>query len=139
MSRLLRAVRGLFERYREQVLYLVFGAAAMVVSIATFWAAERVLGLPALAANIVSWVCAVAFAYLTNRTWVFESRAAGAHAVAREAAAFAAGRVVTLALEEAILFLGIELLGLDSMLVKVVGQVVVVVGNYLISKLVVFR
>lgn len=134
-----RGLKSLYMRYKEQLLYLVFGVLAMAVSVGSFALAERVLGLPTLAANVVSWILAVAFAYWTNRTWVFESKAEGARSILKEAASFAAGRLLTLGVEELMLFVGVTLLVIDSMLVKLCAQVVVVILNYLISKFVVFR
>lgn len=134
-----RTLKTLAEKYREQLLYLVCGGMAMVVSVVSFAVAERLAGLPTLAANVVSWVLSVAFAYGTNRSWVFASKARGTAAIAKEAASFVAGRLLTLAVEELMLLVGVSLLSLDSMAVKLAAQVVVVVLNYLISKFVVFR
>jgi len=92
-----------------------------------------------LAGNVLSWILCVAFAYVTNRIWVFRDKAEGAAGIAREAASFAAGRLATLALEEAVLWLGITILGVDDLLVKIAAQVLVIVGNYAVSKLFVFR
>lgn len=133
------ALKSLCMRYKEQLLYLVFGVLAMVVSVGSFALAERVFGLPTLAANVVSWILAVVFVYWTNRTWVFESKNEGARSILKEAALFAAGRLLTLGVEELMLFVGVTLLVIDSMLVKLCAQVVVVILNYLISKFVVFR
>lgn len=133
------ALRDLCGRYREQLLYLVFGFLAFLVSMGTFALADRVLMMPTLVANVFSWVITVAFAYITNRTWVFESKATGLKPIVREILSFAAGRLLTLAIEELMLFVGVTLLAFDSILVKLVAQVVVIILNYVISKFVVFR
>ena len=132
-------VQELCTRYREQILYLVFGFLAFLVSMATFALADRVLMMPTLIANVFSWVITVAFAYWTNRTWVFESKATGFKPIVREILSFATGRLLTLAIEELMLFVGVTLLAFDSILVKLVAQVVVIVLNYVISKFVVFK
>lgn len=132
-------VRELCIRYREQILYLVFGFLAFLVSMGTFALADRVLMMPTLVANVFSWVITVAFAYLTNRTWVFESKATGFKPIIREILSFSAGRLLTLIIEELMLFVGVTLLAFDSILVKLVAQVVVIILNYVISKFVVFK
>ena len=132
-------LRELCGRYREQLLYLVFGFLAFLVSMGTFALADRVLKMPTLVANVFSWVITVAFAYVTNRTWVFESKATGLAPIVREILSFAAGRLLTLGVEEFMLFVGVTLLAFDSILVKLIAQVVVIILNYVISKFVVFR
>ena len=93
----------------------------------------------ALVANIGSLILAVAFAYITNRIWVFDSNASTAADFIKEITSFIGGRVVTLVIEELILFIFITNLGMNSMLVKIVAQVIVIVLNYVISKLIVFK
>ena len=137
--KLLAPLRPFYRRYREALLYLFFGALATLLSIGLFWLLTRCMAVPPLWANVVTWVLCVAFAYVTNRTWVFEQKAKGGRDVAREAGAFALGRLATLGMEELMLWAGIDLLGIDSMVVKVVAQVAVIVVNYVISKLLVFR
>ena len=79
------------------------------------------------------------FAYVTNRTWVFKEKAHDSRGIIREAASFVLGRIATLVMEEAVLWLGISVLGVRDIAIKVVAQVLVIVGNYFISKRFVFR
>ena len=132
-------MNDLWKKYREFILYLFFGGLTTLVSIVSYAFCERVLGMDPLVANIISWILAVSFAYVTNRRWVFQSRAVGAEAVIKEAAAFYSGRLVTLAMEEAVLAVGIKWMGFDSLVVKIVAQVLVILANYFISKWAVFR
>jgi putative flippase GtrA len=81
----------------------------------------------------------VAFAYVTNRIWVFESKRRGFLPILGEIAAFAGGRVVTLLLQEAIMAVFCTWLGLNMYLFKIIAAVLVVILNYFISKLLVFR
>ncbi|MBQ9464180.1 MAG: GtrA family protein, partial [Lachnospiraceae bacterium] len=77
--------------------------------------------------------------FITNRVWVFDAQTEGAGAFLGQMAKFYGGRVFTLIVEEAILFVFITKLGFNSVLIKVIAQVVIVILNYLISKLLVFR
>jgi putative flippase GtrA len=90
-------------------------------------------------ADVIAWVAAVAFAYVTNRIWVFESKRRGFLPILGEIAAFAGGRVVTLLLQEAIMAVFCTWLGLNMYLFKIIAAVLVVILNYFISKLLVFR
>ena len=137
--RLLRPLWPFYHRFKEILLYLFFGGLTTVLSIALFWLFTGPCGMSALLGNAVDWIICVLFAYVTNRTWVFEEKAYGRKGILREAVSFIGGRLGTLAMEELVLFIGIDLLGMNSMLVKVVAQVLVVIGNYLISKFIVFK
>ena len=109
-----------------------------MVSIGSY-AALVLSGCHALIANVISWFLAVLFAYVTNSIWVFRARVEGAAALMRQAAEFYGGRVLTLVMEEAVILVFVEMLHQNALIVKVAAQVMVLVGNYLISKLWVFR
>ena len=126
------------DRYREVILYLFFGGLTTVVSIASFAVFVKMFRMDALAANVVSWIFAVSFAYVTNRTWVFHSDRHGPSEITREILSFFGGRIGTLLMEELILFVGISVLGMDEILIKIAAQAAVVAGNYVISKWFVF-
>ena len=123
---------------KELISYLFFGGLTFFVSIGTYGFFNQILGMNELLANVISWICAVAFAYVTNRLWVFASKARGFKQIFRELLSFFGGRVVTLLIEEGILLVFITGLGFDSMLVKIVAQIIVILLNYVISKLFVF-
>ena len=131
--------KELFRKYREQILYLFFGGLTTVLSVSLFWLFTGPLSMDPLIANVIDWVVCVLFAYLTNRTWVFESNTKEPGGVIKEMSAFFLGRVGTLLMEEIVLWIGISLLKIHPLPVKIAGQVLVVIGNYVISKWFVFR
>ena len=130
-------LRPFYRKYKMPLLYLFFGGLTTVLSIFLFWLFS--LKMSPLIANIISWVICVIFAYLTNRTWVFESQAKGLKQIAKECLSFAAGRLATLGMEELMLWIGIDLLHGNKLVVKIIAQIAVVIGNYVISKCLVFR
>lgn len=132
-------IQPFYKKYKEILLYLFFGGLTFLVSIGSFALFEQGFKMSPLVANIFSWILAVAFAYITNRIWVFKDVAHGAAGIVKEIVAFFAGRLATLGIEELILYVGITLLGFPSLAVKIVGQVVVIVSNYFISKIIVFK
>ena len=134
----LRIFEPLYRKYKEILLYLFFGVLTTVVSIASYWYFCR-LGLDPLVANVFSWVLAVLFAYITNSIWVFDARPAGLRERLTQMGSFFGGRIATLLMEEGVLLVGIRLLGGNEMAVKIIAQVLVLVGNYLISKFFVFK
>lgn len=125
-----------YKKYKGALLYMFFGVFTTLVGIGTFQ--FFLLFTDALIANIPAWVAAVTFAYVTNRTWVFTSERKG-KAILRECAIFFSGRLFTLVLEEGILYVFITLLTIHPMTVKVLAQIMVLLLNYIISKLLVFR
>ena len=135
----LRIFEPFYKKNKEVLMYLFFGGLCFLVSVFTYAYFNVTLGINELLANILSWIIAVTFAFVTNKIWVFHSKNDSFGEFMREMTAFYGGRVVTLVMEEAILFLFITVLGLNSILVKIVAQVVVIVLNYVISKLFVFK
>ena len=135
----LRIVNPFYKKNKEILLYLFFGGLTFLVSISSYALFNIRIGWNALTANIASWILAVAFAYVTNRTWVFEFSADSKRGIAREVVSFVSGRIVTLVTEELILLVFVTALEMNSILVKIVAQVVVIALNYVFSKLVVFK
>ncbi len=129
-----------YTRNKSVLMYLFFGALTTFVGIFTFWFfADGVVGLHEIAANCISWVFAVTFAFLTNRVWVFHAPCATVRAFLIQGANFFGGRLFTLLLETAIIAVFVTLLGFNEMLIKILAQFVVLVLNYVISKLFVFK
>lgn len=125
-----------YEKHKEVLLYIFFGGLATVVSISTFLLFDWVMN--ELIANALSWIITVGFAYWTNRTWVFRSQVRG-KGIWKEMTTFYTGRLATLTLEELILLVFVTILAWNSAAVKIAAQIVVLVGNYIISKLLIFK
>lgn len=137
----------------EVVKYLVFGVMTTVVNFIVYFAVTAVLGDDMyLVANVVAWVAAVAFAYVTNKLWVFESRSWKKDVLLKELGAFVSARLFSLGVEELGLFVAIDLMRFDGwaldvagfsiggdMLAKLFMQFLVIVLNYIFSKLVIFK
>lgn len=123
---------------KELFRYMLFGVLTFFVSISTYGLFNQALKVDELTANAISWIFAVVFAYITNRIWVFSSVAKGIKQVFQEMCTFFGGRAVTLVIEEVILLVFITWLKFDSMTVKIAAQVIVILLNYVISKVYVF-
>ena len=129
---------GLYEKKKSVLLYIFFGGLTTVVSVGSFMMAHTWLRMDALVANVISWICAVTFAYVTNRIWVFQSPVRG-KAVLMEMASFFGGRLATLGMEEALLLVFVTWLHFNGLLIKVLAQFAVLILNYFISKWIVFK
>lgn len=121
---------------RELVLYVVFGAFTFFVNIAVYFLFEDVLGVNYLISNIVAWFFSVLFAYITNRIWVFESKSPD---ILKEMALFFGGRIFSGVVDTALMYLFIDVMMIGDAISKIVVQIIVIVLNYIFSKLIVFK
>ncbi len=130
---------GIYNKYRQVIIYLFFGAVSTVVNIAAFWLCNYVFGINYQISNVISWVLAVLCAYITNKLWVFESRGKSKKENIGEAALFYFFRIVSLGIEMGIMYLMIDYWGLNVMLSKIVANVISIAANFVFSKLIIFR
>lgn len=132
-------IRALIVKYWDIVSYLFFGVCTTVVNYLIYIPCYNFWGMSATLSNMIAWVVAVAFAYLTNKPFVFKSYDWSAKTVVPELTKFIGCRVGSGAAETLILFLAVDLLGWNGNIWKLVTQVMVVILNYIGSKLLVFR
>ena len=130
----------IYIKNKEIINYLIVGGLTTVVSLGVYYGTVLTFLNPNDAfqlqiANILSWIAAVTFAYFTNRKYVFESTNSN---VLMEAVKFYFSRVSTLLMDMAIMFIGVTVLSFDDKIMKLVVQVVVMVANYIFSKIFVF-
>lgn len=133
---------GRFGKHREILLYVVFGALTTLVNLASFYAFTRIWVITpdsTLLPNGIANVLAILFAFVTNRSFVFHSDKTGSKGILSEAIAFFVGRVLTLALDLAVVYVFVDALGWAEMPVKVASTVLVIILNYIISKWIVFQ
>lgn len=119
--------------------YLFWGGVAFLLSIILFHIFANMMNLYEQIANTLSWIICVIFTYLTNRFFVFKSKTRGLKRVTKEFTDFVTARIITLVMENAILFVMIDLLTIHNMIAKLVGQFVVIVSNYILSRLWIFK
>lgn len=122
-------------------MYLIFGVLTTVISLIvyyllTFTILDANNPLLLQIANIISWVGGVLFAYFTNRKYVFESKNTNK---VKEFTSFVGARVATLVLDMLIMGVGVTWLAFNDKVMKLISQILVIVGNYILSKLIVFK
>ena len=131
-------LRELFIKYRDLLSYLFFGVLTTVVNYVSYLLLAPFFGTTTIP-TAIAWVLSVAFAYLTNRRWVFRSQAKGAAAVLREAGSFVGARLISGVIDVGIMWVFADRLGFNDKLVKLASNVFVVIFNYIASKLIIFR
>lgn len=134
-----RVFQPMYLRHREAYLYLFFGGLAFFLNIFLFLAIDEFTDINELINNTICWTICMLFQYVSNKYWVFEVNDSSSKKVASELSIFMIGRIFTLVVENAIIEIFINQLHFNTAAVKIVAQVIVIVLNYLISKLLVFR
>ncbi len=130
-------IKNVYTKNREIIHYLFFGGITTAISIAVFDFSIAIIKLDVLIANIISFIVAVFFAFVTNRKWVFTQKEK--QPFLRSMLLFYSSRVSTLIIEELILFIFTKILSFDGIVVKICAQIVVIILNYIISKFIVFK
>lgn len=131
-------LKELYEKYKEIILYFVFGVLTTVINF-VIYTILILLGVDTYISNIAAWIGAVLFAYLTNRSVVFNSKAKGKTALFKEILSFYGARIFSLVVEMLILYVCIDLIGMDQFIPKLAAQVIVIILNYILSKFIVFK
>ena len=134
-------IKDLYLKYKEIINYLIFGVLTTVVSLIVYYVAVYTFLNPENAvqlqiANILSWIAGVTFAYFTNRKYVFDSKEQNR---LKEAGKFVMARVVTLLMDMVIMWLGVTVLCFNDKIMKLISQVVIIISNYVFSKIFVFK
>ena len=129
----------LFRKYYDILVYLIFGVLTTLVNYAVYLPCFHLLGFSASVSNVIAWAAAVIFAFVTNKPSVFRSFDWSRDVVLPEFTKVTATRLGSGALETVILFLAVDLLRWDGTLWKLITSVLVVVLNYVGSKLLVFK
>ena len=129
----------LLRRYREMLMYLIFGVLTTLVNIVSYYCLTRFILMDTAAATALAWFLSVVFAYVTNRRWVFRSKATGFMAIVLEAGGFFAARAATGLMDLGVMALCVDVMHLPDMPVKIASNVIVVILNYVLSKLLIFR
>ncbi len=155
---------GLFKKYREIIMYVIFGALTTLVSIVTYflvrtafpdeasapeflkWTYRLTFGdgdSSTVLPNVISWIVSVSFAYVTNRIFVFKSKVKGVSGILFQALTFYAARLLTLFVDLIIMYLCVNLPGIENgfyeLCIKIFSNIVVLILNYVFSKVLIFK
>ncbi len=129
-------IKDLWTKYKEIITYIIFGVLTTVVSMGTYFLFTRLFHLDEMIANNLSWIFAVAFAFVTNKFFVFESKSWEGKTVLKELVSFVSGRLFSLFIDNAVMFIGIKVLHINDVIVQIAKQFIVTVLNYIFGKLV---
>lgn len=132
-------MQKLLLKYKELIMYIIFGVLTTLVNYASYEVSSKVLDIYYIISAVIAWMLAVLFAFVTNKLFVFESRCLKPEVVLREFVTFVSCRVVSGIMDVSLMWIMVELFKMNDSLVKLLTNFIVVVVNYLFSKLLIFR
>lgn len=132
-------MKQLIKKYQDIICYLFFGVCTTIANIGCYALSTRILHWETVSSTIIAWFTAVALAYITNRQWVFHSTAKGYKSIAKEAASFFTCRIATGIMDILIMYVFVTILHFPDIILKAISNILVVITNYIASKLVIFK
>ena len=135
----MKHIRQFVEKYKELLSYIFWGAASTAVNYGVYFLCTKPLQLDYLTSNVIAWVVSVAFSFVVNKLFVFESRSLAVKTVLSELWKFVSARIFSGVLETGILFVFVTLLHMNDSVVKIAAGVIVIILNYVMSKLLIFN
>lgn len=132
-------MKEIVTKYKEIILYLIFGVLTTLVNILSYAFLTRIVILDPYSSNIIAWILSVLFAYFTNRKYVFNSNKQTVVDRIKEMISFYTYRLLSFAIDMAMMYLLIDMFNINDMISKIMVNVVVIILNYIFSKLFVFK
>lgn len=132
----MKKVISLYKKYEEIINYLIVGGMTTLVSIGVYALFTKCFHINYMIANVISWIISVLFAYITNRIFVFKSKSEN---IVLEIYQFFKYRIFSFLIEIFLMYVFVELINIDDMISKVIVQIIVIILNYVFSKLFVFK
>ena len=132
-------LKSIIAKFKDVIPYLFFGVCTTGVNVLSFWIANQVLNVDVMVSTAMAWFLAVAFAYVTNRKWVFHSEIRTRIGLIREVVAFFSCRIGTGLLDFVCMYMFAVVLSCNATIVKFLSDVFVIILNYLASKFYIFN
>ena len=131
-------LKNLYQKYRQIFWYLFFGVCTMILNTVCYTVLYELLEVPNVPSTVIAWLAAVIVAFVTNKLVVFESRGRAGKGLF-ELVSFFGCRVATGLLDVLIMWIAVDLLAGNSVLWKLVSNVIITVLNYIVSKFFIFK
>lgn len=127
------------EKYKGVLLYLIFGVLTTLINVIVYWISYYSLSASNIVSTVIAWIIAVLFAFITNKYYVFDSKSLKKEIVLHELYYFLICRIGTGILDVMIMYFFVDLLNFPALLMKAAANVLVIILNYIASKLVIFK
>ncbi len=132
-------IKELYNKYKEILMYLIFGVLTTVVNIVSYFLLARILHIDTVVSTVIALILSILFAYITNKIFVFESKTNTAKELLKEIISFFGCRAFTGILDVAFMYITVDVFNLNDMIMKIISNIVVIIVNYVFSKLIIFK
>ena len=120
-------------------MYLIFGGLTTVVNIVAYFILGRLLNIETVISTIAAQIISILFAYITNKIFVFESKTSGKKELLREMISFFACRALSAVMDVVIMYITVDLLHFNDIVMKIISNIIVIILNYVFSKIIIFK
>ncbi len=132
-------IKQLMIKYKGFIFYAVFGVLTTIINIVTYALCYKKLGIANAPSTVIAWLLAVLFAFITNKLWVFDSKSMDGKTVISELIKFMLARLATGGVDFLIMVIGVDVMHGPEIILKAVSNVIVIILNYILSRLIVFK
>lgn len=139
MKNMIEKGMELLKKYKSFVMYAIFGVLTTLINLASYYVLYNVLNWGNMPSTALAWLLAVVFAFATNKKWVFDSQSMEWKVLLYELASFFACRIATGVFDMAVMYVAVDVMAWNEMLWKLLSNVIVIILNYVASKLVIFK
>ncbi len=135
----MQKIKELVIKYKDIILYGIFGVLTTLVNIVTYYIFARILKCGTVISTVIAWIISVLFAFVTNKKWVFNSPSWDKNTVSKELVSFISCRLLTGLLDLLIMMLFVDVLHFNDLVIKIISNIIVIILNYVASKLIIFK
>ena len=135
----METIRRLLRKYKEPILYVFFGGLTTLLNMAVYFVCTKALKMGLEISDILAWIAGVLFAYVTNKLFVFESRNRKGRQLWLEFGEFVGARLLSLVVDVLFLEITVKGLGWWDVPMKILANIIVIIMNYVFSKLFIFK
>lgn len=130
-------MKTIFQKYKSIIAYLFFGVLTTLINWGSYFLCYNIVHIPNVPSTIIAWILAVAFAFITNKIWVFDSKSFDGKVLLHEIWTFIAARLITGILD--VINLAVDVFAMNSTVWKLISNIIVIILNYIFSKLIIFK
>ncbi len=132
-------MRELFIKYKSLISYAFFGVCTTLINWGVYYLCYNIIHIANVPSTIIAWFLAVVFAFITNKIWVFDSKSFDSKTLLHEIWTFTASRIATGVLDVVIMYVAVDVLTMNSTVWKLISNIIVIILNYILSKLIIFK
>lgn len=132
-------MKTIVNKYKMLINYGIFGVLTTIINIVVYAACFKIFHFSNSVSNIIAWIQAVLFAFITNKWYVFESKTFSKQILTSEFTRFIEARLATGFFDLVVMYVGVDLMNISAITLKIISNVIVIILNYILSKLVVFK